>query len=235
MNSHTVEREMKARICLWAVERAEWCQHSNTMAWAVWWCHYVRRHTFYPCYSGCTVFAMADTLKRAGLSDATVDEILKAPKLFAKVMDLIALAGVGEVGCDASVGNLLYLAASRLKDSAERFRGDLVRYIASGKIKSNVQVCGRCAACIVCMGRCNDWLFVCAPVCSLTRRWTASRSLQRTAHLMLLHLRPRVVLVWSSLVMKSPQPSKQRWKTFASVYSKSATCSQPACFRFIIT
>jgi hypothetical protein len=88
---------------------------------------------------------MADTLKRAGLSDATVDEILKAPKLFAKVMDLIALAGVGEVGCDASVGNLLYLAASRLKDSAERFRGDLVRYIASGKIKSNVQVCGHCA------------------------------------------------------------------------------------------
>lgn len=141
---------------------------------------------------------MADTLKRAGLSDATVDEILKAPKLFTKVMDLIALAGVGEVGCDATVGNLLYLAASRLKDSAERFRGDLVRYIASGKIKSNVQVGGLGAArAWPVWVALSDWLFVCAAVCSLTQRWTFSRRLQWTARLMLLHLKPRVVLVSS--------------------------------------
>lgn len=83
---------------------------------------------------------MADTLRRIGLADATVEDILKNPKVAAKVMDFIALCGAAETGCDGATGNLLYSAASRLKESADRFRGDLGRFIVSGAIKSNLQV-----------------------------------------------------------------------------------------------
>lgn len=80
-----------------------------------------------------------DVLNRCGLTKAVAD-ITKNAKLQAKVLEMLALSGVEADGCSPAVGMLLYGAASRIKESSERFRPILGRYIVSGALKSNPQV-----------------------------------------------------------------------------------------------
>lgn len=112
--------------------------------------------------------APVDVLRRAGFIDATIEDITKNPKVQGKVLEFLKAAGVESSGCDAATGNLLYSAATRLKESSERFRPALARYIASGALKSNPQV-SRCIENRVCSSHVRS-LCGCA-LHSLTPLW----------------------------------------------------------------
>ena len=109
----------------------------------------------------------ADILKRIGLIDATVEDIMKNPKVLAKVLDIVKTAGLESKGCDGVTGNLLYSAAARLKEGSERFRAVLGGYIASGGIKSNPQVRRDACACAPILTAWLAWFCV----ASWKRRW----------------------------------------------------------------
>lgn len=81
-----------------------------------------------------------DVLLRVGLTEETAANLLKNEERTAVVMDVLRIAGVVEAGCDRALGNLLVNLATKLNSATDRFREELARYVAEGKIKSNLQL-----------------------------------------------------------------------------------------------
>lgn len=83
----------------------------------------------------------AKAFEKVGIPAEKAAEYAGNKKLCAKLLRVIQIAGVGESGCDKSVGNVLYAVATKVKDldRAGPLLAPALRYAVEGKISTSVQ------------------------------------------------------------------------------------------------
>ncbi|EEB09286.2 cytoplasmic glutaminyl-tRNA ligase Qrs1 [Schizosaccharomyces japonicus yFS275] len=95
--------------------------------------------------------ALNEKFLRTGLNETRVTDTLKNKNLTASLDRVINLAGVGETGCDKSVGNLLLLLANEaVKQKSEnvlKHEKYVADRIVKGDLKTNLQVSSAVAYC----------------------------------------------------------------------------------------